>query len=294
MLAYVFDACRAAGIQNIICVVGHGKDRVMDTFAADRDITWVEQREQLGTGHAVMVCRDAFAQRFDEVIVLGGDGPLIRAETLSILLAKHREENAAVTLATAILEDPTGYGRIVRGERGQMSAIVEHRDCTPEQRAVREVNPSYYCYRTADLVEALADLKPNNAKGEYYITDTIGWLVERGRKAIAVESVPPEDILSINNRRELADVNAAMRGRILRGLMESGVTIVDPASTWIDSRASLGVDTIVHPFTVIDGPAKIGAGCTIGPFVHLHDERIDEQETVRGEIALKRSKGGRR
>lgn len=269
MLAYVFDACRAADVRDCLAVVGHRKDLVIEAFAHDdANITWVEQQPQLGTGHAVMVCREHLAA-YEHVLVLCGDGPLIRTETIRELLNLHRTENAAATLATAVLDDPSGYGRIWRDADGKLRGIVEHADCTPEQRQIREVNPSYYCFRAADLLGALDQLKPDNAKNEYYITDALAILINSGKKAIAVTSVPPADIYSINSRQDLARVNRVMRDRIVDRLMATGVTIVDPPNTWIDARARIGRDTVVHPFVQISGAARIGQNCRIGPFVHL-------------------------
>ncbi|TWT44701.1 Bifunctional protein GlmU [Phycisphaerae bacterium RAS1] len=269
MLAYVFDACRQAGIQKIIAVIGHGKDQVRATFAGDRDVTWVEQNEQKGTGHAVMVCREELAGRFDHTLILGGDGPLIRAKTIRELIARHLQAGCAGTLATAIIDDPTGYGRIDRDAAGTLRGIVEHGDCTPGQRAIREVNPSYYCFRVPELLAVLQQVRPNNSKGEYYVTDVVGLLLAAGQKVEAITSVPPGDIFSINSRRELAMVSDVMRQRILNELMDGGVTVVDPRTTWIDSRAAIGVDTIIEPHVVISGPAAIGRNCRIGPFAHL-------------------------
>ena len=268
MLAWVIDVCRAAEIQDCVVVVGHGKSLVIDAFADDRHLTWVEQNPQLGTGHAVLVCREQI-RGFEHVVVLCGDGPLIRAETVKELLARHLADGNSATLATAILDDPTGYGRIWRDERGNLRGIVEHADATPEQRQIREVNPSYYCFRTADLLAALDQIRPNNAKNEYYITDTLAVLMQAGKRVGAVTAVPPQDIYSINSRKELALVNRMMRDRTLERLMDDGVTIVDPATTWIDPRATIGVDTVIQPHVVIDGPATIGCECRIGPFVHL-------------------------
>ncbi|NLG43016.1 MAG: NTP transferase domain-containing protein [Phycisphaerae bacterium] len=269
MLAYVIDACRAAGVKECVVVVGYQKDLVIRAFADDRDLTWVEQNPQLGTGHAVMVCREHLAGRFDHLFVLAGDGPLIRAETLRTLIERHLAEQAAVTLATAVLDDPTGYGRIWRDPEGRLLGIVEHGDATPEQKQIREVNPSYYCFKQPELLAALDQVRPNNVKNEYYITDAISILLSGGHKVQALTSVPPQDIFSINSRQELAMVNAVMRDRILDRLMSSGVTIVDPRTTWIDDRATIGQDTVIHPNVVISGPAVIGRGCRIGPFVNL-------------------------
>jgi len=270
MLAYVLDACRAAGVAECTVVVGHGKDLVTQAFAADGHIRWVEQNPQLGTGHAVMVCREQL-QGFEHALVLCGDGPLIRSEVLQELLARHIAEGSSATLATAVLDDPTGYGRIWRDGAGRLRGIVEHADATPEQRQIREVNPSYYCFKVPDLLAALDQIKPNNAKGEYYITDALAIVIGAGKKALALTSVQPEDIYSINSRRELALVNAVMRTRICERWMSDGVTIVDPETTWIDSRATIGRDTVIEPFVKVCGAARIGAGCRIGPLVCLPD-----------------------
>ena len=214
MLAYVIDACREAGCGKLLIVVGHQADRVRAAFSGDdADIEWVEQREQHGTGHAVMMCRDPLAGLSGPVLVLAGDGPLIRAETLEALLARHLADGAACTLATSILDDPGRYGRIVRDERGELESIVEFLDADPEQRAIREVNVSLYCFDAEALRGALGRLTNDNAKGEYYLTDTLGILKADGAKLSAVAAVPPEDVLSINTVDQLAEVERVMRTR---------------------------------------------------------------------------------
>lgn len=281
MLAYVLEACRAAGVRDCVVVVGYGKDAVMDAFRDDPHIRWVEQAEQKGTGHAVMCCREQIAG-FERVFVLAGDGPLIRGETLKALLEQHARDGAAVTLATATIDDPAGYGRIWRDGRGELLGIIEHSDCTPEQRTIREVNPSYYCYRTADLLASLEKITPNNAKNEYYLTDTLSVLMKAGQRVTAISSVPAEDVLSINSRKELALVSRMMRDRILDRHMTAGVTVVDPASTWVDSRAEIGQDSVIEPFVQISGAAKIGRDCRIGPFVHLRGDSLADGAVVVG------------
>jgi bifunctional UDP-N-acetylglucosamine pyrophosphorylase/glucosamine-1-phosphate N-acetyltransferase len=268
MLAYVFDACRAAGVQDCLAVVGHGKDLVIDAFAGENGITWIEQSPQLGTGHAVMVCRDSL-KKYDHVLVLCGDGPLVRAETIQALVEKHLSEQNTATLATAVLEDPTGYGRIWRGGDGRFLGIVEHGDCTDEQRKIREVNPSYYCFAVPPLLGALDRIEPHNVKNEYYLTDCLGLFLADGGKVDALTAVEPEDIYSINARQHLALVNDVMRRRTLDRLMSDGVTIVDPPSTWVDARAEIGRDTIIEPGVQIRGPARIGSNCRVGPYAVL-------------------------
>jgi len=214
MLAYVLDAARGAGCDRLLVVVGHEADHVQQTFAGgDGDVEWVVQEPQLGTGHAVMVCGEHLAGLSGAVVVLGGDGPLIRAATLRELLATHAEQRAACTLATSILPDPQRYGRILRDAAGELAGIVEYLDADEDQRRIREVNVSIYCFDAAALREALAALGNDNAKGEYYLTDTLGLLRARGRKLAAVAAVPPADVLSINTVEQLERVSAIMGER---------------------------------------------------------------------------------
>jgi bifunctional UDP-N-acetylglucosamine pyrophosphorylase / glucosamine-1-phosphate N-acetyltransferase len=282
MLAFVIDACRSAGIEQLYIVVGYGKEHVIEQFKDVPNITWVEQKDQKGTGHAVICC-EPFLGNFDgNCVVLCGDGPLIRTQTVRELLDKHIQEHSYATLATAVLEDPSGYGRIARDAYGNLQGIVEHGDCTPEQRRIREVNPSYYCFDWKTLVTALKEIKPENVKKEYYLTDALAGIIQSGKKAIAITAVPPEDVLSINSRRQLADVSKLMQRRIQEDMMNKGVTIVDPPNTWIDARAQIGQDTVIQPFTYIHGKVKIGRNCRIGPFAYLREGTVLEDDVILG------------
>jgi len=282
MLAYVIDACRAAGIQRLIVVVGYRKEDVIAAFEGEPGVSFVDQADQKGTGHAVMVCRDALAGFEGDVVVIAGDMPLVRSETLELLLDTHQSRTSAVTLATAVLPDPTGYGRIIRDKYGNLEGIVEESDCTPAQREIREVNPSYYCFDKRLLFEALEQVRPDNVKGEYYLTDALHILVGRGHRALAITAVPPEDAMGINSREHLAEVGRVMQNRIQRGLMASGVTIVDPPNTWIDVRAEIGRDTVIHPFSYIHGHVRIGRRCSIGPFAYLREGTVLADDVVVG------------
>jgi bifunctional UDP-N-acetylglucosamine pyrophosphorylase/glucosamine-1-phosphate N-acetyltransferase len=282
MLAYVHDACRSAGITRIIDVVGYRQEEVRRVFADETDVTYVVQAEQNGTGHAVAVCAETLADFDGNCVVLCGDGPLIRPETISALIEKHEQSHSVATLATAVLDDPTGYGRIVRDAYGNLEGIVEHSDCTDEQREIKEVNPSYYCFDARQLFAALAQLKPDNVKGEYYLTDALQILIGEGKRAAAITSVQPEDVLSINSRQQLAVVSKMMQHRIQDRLMSEGVSIVDPDNTWIDARACIGKDTIIRPFTYIHGRVRIGERCSVGPFSYLRDESVLADDVVVG------------
>jgi len=269
ILAYVLDACRAAGIPEQIVVVGAMRDQVQSAFADSKDIRWVVQEPQWGTGHAVMVARETLTGFDGDLVVLVGDAPMIRAETIRTLLQTHRREPAAATLITAILDEPKWFGRIVRDKRGRMRRIVEARDASPRELAIREVNPSYYAFHWPALEKVLARIKNDNAKKEYYLTDAIGLLVAGRKKVVAVPAAQPEEVEAVNSREDLAHVAALMRRRILKSLMAEGVTILDPDTTYIDVNVTIGPDTIVGPCTVVHGPARIGRNCRVGPMAHL-------------------------
>ena len=283
MLAYVLDACRSVGVDKIYVVVGFGADQVKERFAEESsDIVWVEQSKQMGTAHAVMCCKEDLAGFSGQTLVLCGDGPLIRAKTLQTLIEKHEAEHSAATLATAVLEDPTGYGRIIRDAYGNMQGIIEDSDCTPAQRVVREVNPSYYLFNNQVLFRALEEVKPDNVKQEFYLTDALAVLIASGHKVIAVTAVRPEEAVGVNSRAQLSVASKIMQHRIQQELMEHGVTIVDPDNTWIDARAKIGQDTVIEPFVYIHGEVKIGRDCRIGPFAFLRHGTVIGDDVVLG------------
>lgn len=282
MLAYVIDACRAAGIDRLYIVVGYGKEKVMAGFPEAENITWVQQDQQKGTGHAVLCCKEHLVNFEGDCVVVCGDGPLLRPSTLRQLIAKHNQEFSVATLATAILGDPAGYGRIVRDTYGNLQGIVEHADCSAEQRKIDEINPSYYCFDCQTLFWSLEQIRPDNVKKEYYLTDALRIIIQSGKRAIAITAVDPEEVFSINSRRQLADVSKVMQARIQETLMSKGVTIVDPPNTWIDARAHIGRDTVIHPFTYIHGRVKIGKNCQVGPFAYLRDGTVLEDGVVLG------------
>jgi bifunctional UDP-N-acetylglucosamine pyrophosphorylase/glucosamine-1-phosphate N-acetyltransferase len=282
MIAYVIDACRQASIQKLYIIVGYGKEQVIEYFSDDKNITWIEQKEQKGTGHAVMCCREYLAGFEGDTLILCGDGPLIRAETLKTLIEKHQREMSAATLATAILDDPTGYGRIIRDGYGNIQGIVEDGDCSQQQRTIREVNPSYYCFKNKVLFEALDKITPDNVKKEYYLTDALHLIIDAGHKVVAVTAVAAEDAMGVNSRQQLSEAGKIMQRRIQDGFMKSGVTIVDPPNTWIDARAQIGQDTVIEPFTYIHGRVKIGSDCRVGPFAYLRDGTVLGDDVVLG------------
>jgi len=287
ILGWVLDSCRQAGIHDLLVVVGHARDQVMEAFAGDSDITWIVQDPQLGTGHAVMVARDdpasGLAEGFEgDLVVLVGDAPLVRPETIRALLDAHRKQRAAVMLVTAVLDDPKWFGRILRDARGGLRAIIEAKDATAEELAIKEVNPSFYAFRWPDLAGVLGKIRNDNAKKEYYLTDAVGLLIAARCKAVGVPAAAPEEVQAVNSRQDLAVVAGLMRQRILDRLMAEGVTIEDPSSTCVDAGVEIGRDTVIRPGSVIRGPTRIGRGCTVGPFAHLRPGTVLEDGAEAG------------
>ncbi|WP_432799998.1 NTP transferase domain-containing protein [Poriferisphaera sp. WC338] len=215
MVYWVVKACKEAGVEKCVIVIGYKGELVKDALAGEQGVEFVEQTEQLGTGHAAQMAQPAFENHpATDVFVLAGDGPLIRAKTLARLLEVHRRRRAASTMATAVIDDPSGYGRVVRNEAGEFDAIVEQKDATPAQLEINEVNPSYYCFASDALFGGLSEVDNKNQQGEYYLTDVPGLLKQQGQTVAVVDAVPAEDILSINTPQQLGVVDGILRERI--------------------------------------------------------------------------------
>lgn len=219
MIQWVVEACREAGVERVVLVVGYQAERVREAVSGFEGIEFVTQSEQLGTGHATQMAAPLYKNEPQrDVFVLAGDGPLIRASTLKTLLDRHRSADASASLATAVIDDPTGYGRIERDADGQFLRIVEQKDASEEQLAIREVNPSYYCFRSDRLFDALSRVRNDNKQGEFYVTDVPGLLLEDGDTVEVIDAVPAEDILSINTPEQLAEVDRVLRARLGDGV----------------------------------------------------------------------------
>jgi bifunctional UDP-N-acetylglucosamine pyrophosphorylase / glucosamine-1-phosphate N-acetyltransferase len=230
------------------------------------EIRVVEQRERLGTGHAVLQAKAECGA--GTILVLPGDMPLVSATTLERLVAHHRDTGAAATMLTAIVEQPNGYGRVLR-QGGRVKRVVEERDATDDEKKVAEINTSVYCFEADRLWSALAEVTPDNDQGEYYLTDVIGLLNRRGARVEGVPVVDPREALGVNDRKQLAVAAAVQRGRILDRLMEGGATILDPATTYVEDTVAIGADTVVYPHVVIEGQTSIGSDCVIGAGCHI-------------------------
>ena len=279
LIDYPINAAGALGAR-LVVVIGRDADQVGEAVRAVSDAVLVEQKERRGTGHALLQARAACAGDSGVILVLPGDMPLLSEATLRRLVTHHRETGAAATLLTAELEDPTGYGRIVR-ENGQPVAIVEHRDATPAQRAIREIGTSTYCFDARALWPALSRVTSRNQQGEYYLTDVIGILRQEGRLVEAMKVDDSREGLGVNDRRQLAELAAVMRRRILDRLMLEGVTVLDPASTYVDDTVEIGADTVLHPGAILEGRTIVGAACVVGAGSHVSGSRIGDRVTVR-------------
>jgi bifunctional UDP-N-acetylglucosamine pyrophosphorylase/glucosamine-1-phosphate N-acetyltransferase len=278
LLAWACDPARALPAARRAVVVGHQAPEV--ALVLPPGFEPVLQERLWGTGHAVRQARRLFAGPGDTV-VLSGDTPLLAAATVRRLLAAHRRARAAVTLLTAEVADPAGYGRIVRGAGGRVARIVEHDDASPEVRGIREVNAGVYCFENRFLDAALRRLRAANRQEEYYLTDVVADAVRRGATVAAVRCDDPDEILGVNDRAQLARAGDLLRRRVLARLMRAGVTVVDPASTWVEAEVRVGADTVLLPGTVLEGATAVAAGCRIGPWARLRDARLGAGAVVK-------------
>ncbi len=274
MLLWAIAAAKTLDPERTIVVTNPAQDGVQ--AAVNGEGQTVPQREQLGTGHALAQVSAAH-RSVGPVVVLYGDVPLLRGETLKRLVEEHRKAQATVTLLTATLPDPHGYGRIVRGKSGLFKAIVEEKDATPLQREITEVNSGVYCFSGRELWPALLKLENKNRSGEYYLTDVVGLVKGKVHTVMASDA---SEIVGINDRRQLADAEGAMRRRILDRLMLDGVTVTDPATTFVDAEVEIGQDTVIHPFTTITGLSRIGEDCVIGPMSQVRDSVVGDGSRI--------------
>lgn len=265
MVEWVVAAMRKGGVQRIIVVVGNGSELVRERLAST-GVEFVEQTERLGTGHAVMMAAPALQGHTGLTVVSAGDTPLLQSTTIWDLVQKCQQEGVAASLSTAVLPDPSGYGRIIRDANGRFVGIKEEATCTAEERAVKEWNPALYCFRNEELLDCLPRLRnDHNPKSEYFLTDVLGDLVAQGKGVEATVAQDPVQFSGVNNRWQLAEVNAVKKIEILKAHAENGVTIVDPESTVIEALVEIAPDVTLHPNTVLSGTTKIGEGSEVGP-----------------------------
>jgi len=293
VLSYVLESAWDAGIGEIVLVVGHRADEVRREIG--ERCRYVVQEGRKGTGDAVARCRDAFRGFEGDVLVLCGDAPLVSSAAMRGMLALRERTGAACVLFTACLEDPRGYGRVIRDkETGRFVKMAEEADATDQERYVFESNSGAYCFRAPDLFEALAKVKPDNRKGEYYLTEVPRVLGEGGKLVETLRAQDPAEIFGINTRRDLVAVTNFLRWKILERHMDAGVTVVDPSTTLIESGVEIGADTIIEPFTILRQGTKVGLGCHVGPFSHLRGGvSLEDGAEIGNFVEVKNSRVGR-
>jgi bifunctional UDP-N-acetylglucosamine pyrophosphorylase / glucosamine-1-phosphate N-acetyltransferase len=269
-------------------VVGYQTEEVQATLTSRPGLAFAVQEPQLGTAHALLQTAPLLEGKPGHVLLLYGDVPLVRSATLERLVTHHLESGAAATVLTAQFDDPTGYGRIVRTD-GRISAIVEQKDATEEQRAIREINSGIYVFDLAPLFGAIRAIGSTNAQGEYYLTDLVGIYRERGLIFETVGLGDPTEIVGVNSRRELADVSRILKDRKNDELMAAGVTIVDPATTWIQPDVDIGTDTVIHPSVYLEGRTRIGSGCEIHAGVRIVDSTIGDKVVIHNYCVIRES-----
>ncbi|MGH2454518.1 MAG: bifunctional UDP-N-acetylglucosamine diphosphorylase/glucosamine-1-phosphate N-acetyltransferase GlmU [bacterium] len=289
MIRYVLDAAAEASLDRPVVVVGRDADAVR-AEAGGYGATFVEQPEQRGTGDAVRVGLGAVGEG-EAVLVLYGADPLVTGRTLRQLITHHQRERPAMTILTARVQHPRGYGRIVRNPDGGIARIAEEVDASPQERRLDEINTGTYLFEGGVLREGLRHLKPTNVKGEYYLTDVIAWAVAAGQRVAAVLTEDPGEALGVNSRAELAQVEAVMRARLLDILMDSGVMVIDPQTTYVHAGVTVGPETVIHPGCFLEGSTTVGRGCAIGPNARLVDATIGDRVTVLSSTVVQSSMG---
>ncbi|SHK34816.1 bifunctional UDP-N-acetylglucosamine diphosphorylase/glucosamine-1-phosphate N-acetyltransferase GlmU [Desulforamulus aeronauticus] len=284
MLGHVISAVIKAGATETVVVAGFEAQQVTD-FVGNR-ATVVLQEEQLGTAHALLQAENKLNNFSGDLLVVCGDTPLLRGQTLADLALFHRKSGAAATLLTAEMENPTGYGRVIRNQGGSVDRIVEQKDATPEELAVKEINTGVYCFKVSGLFTALKEISPANAQGEYYLTDIIQILNQRGLIVQAVTLKDAREVQGINDRSQLAEAAEVLRGRVAEVLMAQGVTIMDPANTYVDEGVRVGQDSIILPFTFLEGETEIGSQCVIGPGCKIKNSTIGDSTEIQYSVVL--------
>ncbi len=279
LIDHVLRTAASVSPASIVVVVGHQADDIKRALGKRLGLSFALQEPQLGTGHALLQAEPMLRGASGTLVLLSGDVPLLRAETLASLVRRHERRQAAATVLTALVPSPDGYGRIVR-EGGQIAAIVEHKDASPVDREIREINSGVYAFDLAPLFGALREIGSSNAQGEYYLPDLVRIYRRRGLTVETVKLDDPREILGVNSRRELADVSAILRSNKNDELMASGVTIVDPVTTFIGVDVAIGQDTIVHPGVYLEGETRIGSGCEIQSGVRIVNSTIDDRVQI--------------
>lgn len=283
LIDWVYTKLKEAGCENHVVVIGHKKEQIEEYFKDS--VNYAIQDKMLGTGHAVMMCEDYFKGENKTVMVLCGDAPLISKELIEKTIKSHKESNASATVVSAIVNDATGYGRIIKDENENLLKIVEHKDATDEEKKVNEINSGMYCFESKDLFNALSKIKNDNAQGEYYLTDTIGILKSEGKVVKAYVCDDFEKTLGVNDRIDLAKAQKIKNKEIVTRNLINGVTIIDPDNTYIDEDVVIGKDTIIYPNCVLRGNTIIGERCEVGPNSTIENTTIGNDVKIINSVA---------
>lgn len=292
MIAWPVAAARDAGSETIVLVIGHQANAVQGIFRGAADIRCAMQEEQLGTGHAVACALEALAGFRGTVLILCGDTPLLRSETVKTMLTYHQENRAAITVLTAQMDDPYGYGRIVRNSSGGVSRIVEQKDADTSEQEIREINSGIYCMDSAFLFDNIKAIGNENSQGEYYLTDLLAIAVRKELTCLALQTADADEIMGVNDRVQLARADRILRGRINRDHMLNGVSLIDPETTYIDANVTIGADTIIQPGCRIGGATVIGSCCNIEQNVSIIGCRIGDDCHIKAASVLEDSELG--
>ncbi len=269
-------------------VVGHSANQIRQHLAPQQGVAFAVQEDQRGTGHALLQTRPLLENREGTVVLLSGDVPLLKSATVHSLIEAHVEAGAAATVVTATVARPFGYGRIVRSG-GRMTRIVEERDASPAQRKITEINSGIYAFELSSLFRALDEIKPANAQGEFYLPDLIGIFRKRKRPVATWTVTAADEIRGINSRSELAEVTKMVRQQKNEELMAAGVTLIDPATTYIDTDVEVGADTVIHPFVILEGTTKVGTACEIHAGTRIVNSTIGDRVTIRNHTIVSES-----
>jgi bifunctional UDP-N-acetylglucosamine pyrophosphorylase/glucosamine-1-phosphate N-acetyltransferase len=293
LILHVLATARALTPRSTTVVVGYEADALTRALAGQPDLRFVVQEPQLGTAHALLITAASLKSARGTLVLLSGDVPLLSVQTLKSLVDRHSSTGAAATVVTALMDDPRGYGRIVRSDRSsgeQIARIVEDKDATPAEREIREINSGIYAFALEGLFDAVRSIASENAQQEYYLPDLVAIYRQRGRKVETITVSNPDEIRGVNSRSELAAVSTIVRHEKTTELMASGVTIEDPATAYIDGEATIGPDTILHPGVFIEGRTTIGSACEIHSGARIVDSQIGDRVTVLNHCVINNSR----